>query len=137
MGPARLTHCMRWLGVAVRSQEIAVEYALDRESFGKTLVQHGSVQSMLADNDKGVVIFTSARGNRFEANSFVENGEQVVVEGSAEIMTTNLWRGNFWSDYRGYDADGDGQGDLAYRPTRLFERLADRNPALRLFADGP
>src|SRR5262249_12033427 len=31
----------------------------------------------------------------------------------------------------------DGQGDLAYRPTRLFERLSDRNPALRLFAEGP
>jgi nitrous oxidase accessory protein len=93
--------------------------------------------NLLADNDKGLVIFTSARGNRFEANSFVENGEQVVVEGSAEIMTTNLWRGNFWSDYRGYDADGDGRGDLPYRPTKLFERLSDRNHGLRLFTDSP
>lgn len=93
--------------------------------------------NLLADNDKGVVIFTSARGNRFEANTFAENGEQVVVEGTSETMTTNLWRGNFWSDYRGYDADGDGQGDLAYRPSRLFERLSDRNHALRLFADSP
>jgi nitrous oxidase accessory protein len=93
--------------------------------------------NLLADNDKGVVIFTSARGNRFEANTFVENGEQVVVEGTSETMTTNLWRGNFWSDYRGYDADGDGRGDLAYRPSRLFERLSDRNHGLRLFADNP
>jgi nitrous oxidase accessory protein len=93
--------------------------------------------NLLADNDKGIVIFTSAQGNRFEANTFVENGEQVVVEGAAGMMTTNLWRGNFWSDYRGYDVDGDGRGDLAYRPSKLFERLSDRNPGLRLFADSP
>ncbi len=93
--------------------------------------------NLLAGNDKGIVIFPSAMGNRFEANTFLDNGEQVVIEGFAKTMTTNTWRGNFWSDYRGYDRDGDGRGDLAYRPVRLFERLSDRNPALRLFADNP
>jgi nitrous oxidase accessory protein len=93
--------------------------------------------NLIADNDKGMVIFPSAAGNRFEANSFLENREQVVIEGLAETMTTNVWRDNFWSDYRGYDIDGDGAGDLPYRPARLFERLADRQPALRMFADGP
>jgi nitrous oxidase accessory protein len=93
--------------------------------------------NLLADNDKGIVIFPSARGNRFEANTFVENGEQVAMEGYADTMTTNVWRGNFWSDYRGYDAGGDGTGDITYRPARLFERLSDRNPALRLFAESP
>jgi nitrous oxidase accessory protein len=93
--------------------------------------------NLLVDNDKGIVIFPSAQGNRFEANTFLNNGEQVATEGFAEMMTTNLWRGNFWSDYRGYDRDGDGRGDVAYRPVRLFERLADRNPGLRLFAENP
>jgi nitrous oxidase accessory protein len=98
----------------------------------------GSVQgNLIAGNDKGVVIFPSAQGNRFEANSFADNGDQVEIEGFSDTMTTNLWRGNFWSDYRGYDADGDGTGDLAYRPSRLFERISDNEPALRLFADSP
>jgi nitrous oxidase accessory protein len=97
----------------------------------------GFRDNLLADNDKGIVIFPSATGNRFEGNSFVENGEQVALEGYAGTMTGNLWRGNFWSDYRGYDADGDGRGDLVYRPARLFERLADRRPALRMFAASP
>jgi nitrous oxidase accessory protein len=97
----------------------------------------GFRENVLADNDKGIVIFPSATSNRFESNSFVENGEQVALEGFADTMTKNLWRGNFWSDYRGYDADGDGRGDLAYQPARLFERLADRKPALRMFAASP
>ena len=95
---------------------------------------HGN---LVAGNNKGVVLFPSAQGNRFEANSFVDNGDQVEIEGFSETMTTNLWRGNFWSDYRGYDVDGDGTGDLAYRPSRLFERISDNAPALRLFADSP
>jgi len=98
----------------------------------------GSVrENLVAGNDKGVVIFPSAQGNRFEANSFVDNGDQVEIEGFSDTMTSNLWRGNFWSDYRGYDLDGDGTGDLAYRPSRLFERISDNAPALRLFADSP
>ncbi|MGC8640049.1 MAG: nitrous oxide reductase family maturation protein NosD [Isosphaeraceae bacterium] len=93
--------------------------------------------NLVADNDKGIVIFPSASGNRFERNSFLRNGEQVEIEGFAGTMTNNVWRSNHWSDYRGYDRDGDGWGDLAYRPERLFERLADRRPALRLFAVSP
>lgn len=50
LAPARLTHCMRWLGVADRSLEIAADYANMRESFGATLGRHEMVQEMLADS---------------------------------------------------------------------------------------
>jgi acyl-CoA dehydrogenase len=49
--PARLTHCMRWLGVAVRSTEIACRYAVERTSFGHTLSEHQSVQNFVADSE--------------------------------------------------------------------------------------
>lgn len=49
--PARLTHCMRWLGVAQRSQEIAIERAKTREAFGKKLADHQAIQWMLADSE--------------------------------------------------------------------------------------
>jgi acyl-CoA dehydrogenase len=51
LGPARLTHCMRWLGAARRCQAIAVEHARRRHSFGKTLGEHQGVGFMLADNE--------------------------------------------------------------------------------------
>jgi acyl-CoA dehydrogenase len=49
LGPARLTHCMRWLGLAKRSVEIAREYAAHREGFGIRLKDRESVQLMLGD----------------------------------------------------------------------------------------
>lgn len=51
LAPARLTHCMRWLGAAVRAQSIAVEHARTRTGFGKTLGEHQGVSFMLADNE--------------------------------------------------------------------------------------
>ncbi|GAB4516397.1 MAG: acyl-CoA dehydrogenase family protein [Anaerolineae bacterium] len=50
LGPARLTHCMRWTGIAQRALEIATEYATRREAFGSTLSSHEAVQWMLADS---------------------------------------------------------------------------------------
>ncbi len=51
LGPARLTHCMRWTGIAQRALEIATAYASRREAFGKTLAEQGTIQEMLADAD--------------------------------------------------------------------------------------
>jgi acyl-CoA dehydrogenase len=50
LSPARLSHCMRWLGLAARAQEIAVEYASRRHAFGKRLIDHEGVGFMLSDN---------------------------------------------------------------------------------------
>jgi acyl-CoA dehydrogenase len=50
LSPARLSHCMRWLGVATRAHEIATDYACRRQAFGKALVDHEGVGFMLADN---------------------------------------------------------------------------------------
>jgi len=51
LGPARMTHCMRWLGIARRSQDIAVAYAAGRQLFGSRLGELGMVQQMIADNE--------------------------------------------------------------------------------------
>ncbi|MER5176990.1 acyl-CoA dehydrogenase family protein [Streptomyces sp. NPDC002896] len=51
LGPARLTHCMRWLGAARRAQDVALERAGTREAFGSLLGDLGMVQQMLADSE--------------------------------------------------------------------------------------
>jgi acyl-CoA dehydrogenase len=50
LSPARLSHCMRWLGSAIRANEIATDYACRRQAFGKTLIDHEGVGFMLAEN---------------------------------------------------------------------------------------
>jgi len=50
LSPARLSHCMRWLGACSRAHDIATDYANRREAFGKTLIDHEGVGFMLAQN---------------------------------------------------------------------------------------
>ncbi len=52
--PARLTHCMRWLGLATRTLELCRAYVGTRVSFGKTLAHHQLIQKMIADNASAI-----------------------------------------------------------------------------------
>ena len=54
LAPARLTHCMRWLGAARRAHAIAADYARRREVFGQMLGAHEGVGFMLADNEMDI-----------------------------------------------------------------------------------
>lgn len=92
--------------------------------------------NILAFNDVGVVLLPSIRGNTFEGNTFWENVEQVETQGP-NAGAANTWQGNYWSDYTGFDADGDGLGDVPYRSERLFENLIDRIPTLRALLYSP
>ncbi|MBS41889.1 MAG: acyl-CoA dehydrogenase [Nocardioides sp.] len=51
LGPARMTHVMRWTGAAQRAHETAVAYAAGREAFGSRLADLGMTQQMIADNE--------------------------------------------------------------------------------------
>src|SRR5262249_60473909 len=48
LAPARLTHCMRWLGAACRAHDIAIDYARRRAAFGKPLGEHEGAGSCAA-----------------------------------------------------------------------------------------
>ena len=95
LGPARLTHCMRWTGIAQRALEIAAEYASEREAFGKTLTAHQSLQWMLADSEMELKM---GRLLIHEAAWRLAQGEQARVETSiakvqvAEIVSRVLDR---------------------------------------------
>lgn len=51
LGPARMTHVMRWTGAAARAHEVAVAYAAARPAFGATLAEQGLAQQLIADNE--------------------------------------------------------------------------------------
>lgn len=97
-------------------------------------------QNRLIRNDIGLSLTTATTANRISTNEFVENLQQVAATGQGR-MGANAWTiagvGNFWSDYEGYDADGDRVGDLPHSPVRLFEGWMDRKPELRWFWFAP
>mgnify|MGYP003572639473 FL=1 len=96
--------------------------------------------NVFAYNDIGVNMLPAVRHNEFLGNSFVDNEEQVAVAGGGQLRE-NDWtvgdQGNYWSDYAGYDVNGDGQGEIEYKSERLFENLMSREPNLRLFLYSP
>jgi nitrous oxidase accessory protein len=94
----------------------------------------------LACNDVGIALLPAVRGNVFAANNFIDNAEQVAVQGRGQIEGNAFsrdGRGNYWSDYTGYDRDHDGIGDYAHEPQTLFESLIDKDPKLRVLLYSP
>ncbi len=88
LGPARLTHCMRWTGIAQRALEIATEYASQREAFGGTLTSHQSLQWMLADSEMELKM---GRLLIHEAAWRLAQGEQARVETSiAKVQVAEI-----------------------------------------------
>lgn len=79
LGPARLTHCMRWLGLANRAHAIAAEHATRRHSFGKLLGEHQGVGFMLADNE---IDLHHARIAIWHAAWLLDSGERARNETS-------------------------------------------------------
>ena len=96
--------------------------------------------NVIAYNDIGISMMPSIERNMFVSNSFIDNHEQVEIRGGGDLKG-NKWngqnRGNYWSDYVGYDGDGDGIGELPYKSESLFENIIDSRPELRIFIYSP
>ena len=95
-------------------------------------------KNVIAENDVAMQIFSSSEENLFSENQFVENLSPLQLVGK---KTASFWqeggRGNFWSDYDGYDLDGDGIGDVPHKIQNIFEYLEGNYPRLRLYFNSP
>jgi acyl-CoA dehydrogenase len=91
LAPARLTHCMRWLGQARRAHDIALDYARQRPAFGKPLAEHEGVGFMLADND---IDLQTARLHIWHTAWLLDRGEKCNFESSrAKVACSEAeWR---------------------------------------------
>jgi len=91
LSPARLTHCMRWLGAVRRAHDIAVNYARRREAFGKRIGDHEGVGFMLADNEMDMHV---ARLAIWHCAWVLDRGELALHESSRAkvIVSEAAWR---------------------------------------------
>ncbi|RMG37247.1 MAG: nitrous oxide reductase family maturation protein NosD [Gammaproteobacteria bacterium] len=76
------------------------------------------------------------QGNIFEGNYFKGNQIQVSVAGGA-TANRNVWKGNYWDDYEGFDLDGNGVGDTPYELYNYADRIWMDVPAARFFQGTP
>jgi nitrous oxidase accessory protein len=76
-------------------------------------------------NGWAVRVTSNSQENRFTGNDFIENSFDVTTNSR---RNPNLFQGNYWSRYAGYDLNGDGYGDVPFRPVRLFSMIIERTP---------
>ncbi len=87
------------------------------------------VRNTIAYNQVGIKLWAGSVRNEVQANAFVGNSTQIFYVSSADLEWGVETPGNFWSDYTGWDQDGDGVGDRPYRLDSFSTNLVNRFPA--------
>jgi acyl-CoA dehydrogenase len=127
LAPARLTHCMRWLGSAARAHDIATDYARHRMSFGKPLGQHQGVSFMLADNAMDI---HTCRLAIWHTAWLLDQGERASTESSiAKVVSSE-------AIFRVVDRSLQILGGLGVTGDTIVERIFRDVRAFRIY-DGP
>jgi len=127
LAPARLTHCMRWLGSAVRAQDVAREYAGRRTAFGKRLGDHEGVSFMLADNETDIHL---SRLAIWHTAWLLDQGERANSQSSmAKVVCSEAF-------FRVADRSMQILGGLGVTGDTVVERIFRELRAFRIY-DGP
>ena len=92
--------------------------------------------NVIAYSGIGVLLNSDRPGNLFKHNTFQGNLTQVAVSGAASA-NRNLWQGNYWDDYQGFDRNHDAVGDRPYELYAYADRLWMDVPDTRFFEGSP
>ncbi len=91
----------------------------------------------LAESDIGIHLTAGSEDNALVGNAFVDNRQQVMYVATRSQEWSEEGRGNYWSDYLGWDLDGDGIGDTPFEPNDAMDRLLWRYPVAQLLMHSP
>lgn len=92
--------------------------------------------NLVVDNRVGVHLAAGSINNDVERNDFIGNREQIRYVASRDVRWGGN-SGNFWSNYLGWDRDGDGRGDTPYEANDVVDRLTWRHPGVKLLLASP
>lgn len=88
------------------------------------------------DNVVGIHLWAGSKNNQVEGNDFIANREQIRYV-AARDMVWGEKLGNHWSNYLGWDRNGDGIGDVRYEANDMVDRLSWRHPMMKLLLASP
>jgi nitrous oxidase accessory protein len=92
--------------------------------------------NLVIENDVGAHVWAGSIHNHVDGNDFIRNRQQVrYVAAKDERWGTDT--GNHWSNYVGWDRDGNGVGDVPYEANDVVDRLVWRLPVVKLLFDSP
>jgi len=92
--------------------------------------------NLIAYNGIGIRFLNDWKGNTFKKNQLSGNLTQIVVSGRG-TANRNIWEGNYWSDYEGFDEDNNGVGDKPYELYTYADRLWRDAPYAQFFKGSP
>jgi nitrous oxidase accessory protein len=92
--------------------------------------------NLVVDNVVGVHLSAGSTRNVVEGNDFIANREQVRYVGARDERWGGA-RGNHWSNYLGWDRDGDGGATSPYEANDMVDRLSWRHPMMKLLLASP
>jgi len=92
--------------------------------------------NLVVDNHTGVHLSAGSTRNIVEANDFVANHEQIKYV-AARDEAWGVKEGNYWSNYLGWDRDGNGRGDIPYEANDMVDRLSWKHPMMKLLLGSP
>jgi nitrous oxidase accessory protein len=89
--------------------------------------------NLVMDNTVGVHLWAGSYHNKAEGNDFILNRTQIKYVASRD----EIWPGNYWSNYVGWDRNGDGIGDVPYEANDMVDYLSWRHPMMKLLLASP
>ncbi|WP_201191987.1 nitrous oxide reductase family maturation protein NosD [Pseudomonas fluorescens] len=109
---------------------------------GKALFIYNSLFNSIEHNHfersaVGIHLTAGSEDNRIADNAFIGNQRQVKYVATRLQEWSRDGRGNYWSDYLGWDRNNDGLGDIAYEPNDNVDRLLWLYPQVRLLMNSP
>lgn len=127
LAPARLTHCMRWLGAAQRAHDIAISYASKRYAFGKKIGNHGGLAFQLSDSEIDIYL---SRLSIYNTAWLLDQGKEARNESSMSKV--------FCSEaaFRVVDKAMQTLGGMGVTDDTIVERLFREIRPFRIY-DGP
>lgn len=94
-------------------------------------------RNWVAYNEVGIKLWAGSLRNEVQGNAFIGNRNQIFYVSASDLEWGVGDPGNFWSDYTGWDQDGDGIGDRPYRLDSFSTNLVNRFPAAMFLLRSP
>lgn len=93
--------------------------------------------NLITKSDIGIHLTAGSEGNKIFNNYFVKNRQQVKYVANRKVEWSFEKKGNFWSDYQGWDRNTDGYGDEPFEPNDGIDKVLWKYPAANLLINSP